>query len=32
LTWCGRQITDEQREQAWAWVETARGPVEEMGQ
>lgn len=32
LVWCGDQITTEQREQAWAWVEDQRGPVEEMGQ
>jgi len=31
LTWCGEQITQEQREQAWAWVEDRRGNVEEMG-
>lgn len=32
LAWCGDRITNEQRNQAWAWVEQARGPVEEMGQ
>lgn len=32
LVWCGDQITQEQREVAWAWVEDARGNVEEMGQ
>lgn len=32
LVWCGDQITTEQREQAWAWVEGQRGNVEEMGQ
>lgn len=32
LTWCGNQITDEQRERAWKWVEDHRGNVEEMGQ
>lgn len=32
LVWCGDQITPEQREKAWTWVEDARGPVEEMGQ
>ena len=31
LTWCGNQITEEQRERAWQWVDSRRGNVEEMG-
>lgn len=31
LTWCGHEITDNERELAWAWVERNRGYVEEMG-
>ena len=31
LVWSGAQITDEQRSQAWAWLED-RNPYEEMGQ
>lgn len=31
LTWCGNQITNEERELAWAWVDSRRGNVEEMG-
>lgn len=31
LTWCGNQITDEEREEAWRWVDSRRGNVEEMG-
>ena len=31
LVWCGSQITDEQREEAWAWVDEHGGPFEEMG-
>lgn len=31
LTWCGEQITQEQREWAWEWVDSRRGNVEEMG-
>jgi hypothetical protein len=31
LIFCGDQITDEQREAAWAWVDSRRGNVEEMG-
>ena len=32
LTWCGNQVTETKRSEAWAWVERNRGPVEEMGQ
>jgi hypothetical protein len=31
LVWCGQQITDDERETAWAWVDDRRGDVEEMG-
>lgn len=31
LTWCGDQITQDEREAGWAWVENQRGNVEEMG-
>lgn len=30
LVWCGGQITDEEREAAWQWLED-RNPYEEMG-
>jgi hypothetical protein len=32
LVWCGSQITDEEREAAWTWVEEHGEPFEEMGQ
>ena len=31
LVWCGPQITDESREEAWAWVQEHGEPFEEMG-
>ena len=30
LVWCGDQITQEQREAAWAWLDE-HNPYEEMG-
>lgn len=30
LVWCGDQITSEQRNEAWAWLDE-RGRYEEMG-
>ena len=31
LVWCGPQITEEQCNTAWAWVEEHTGQREEMG-
>lgn len=31
MVWCGEQITPEQRNTAWAWVEEHTAQREEMG-
>ena len=31
MVWCGPQISDEQRNAAWAWVEDHTAQREEMG-
>ena len=32
IVWCGYQITYEQREEAWKWIEDHTAQREEMGQ
>ena len=32
MVWCGGQITEEQRNKAWTWVEDHTAQREEMGQ
>ena len=32
MAWCGEQITHEEREKAWEWVEDHTAQREEMGQ